>query len=111
MEPEAYRPTGGASVITRLRREVIKPCPFKEEMDAGELIIAIPGDAPELHKLGREVDGLCVSPISHEDFTRSVLALLPEGCSVTTRWHTGPWSVEVSEGGAVLREPVGSPRA
>jgi len=87
-------------------RQVIKACPFKDEMDAGELVITIAGDAPELHKLGREVDGLCTGPVSHEDFTRAVLALLPGGSAVTTRWHTGPWSVEVSEGGAVLRDPV-----
>lgn len=93
-------------MITTISRQVIKRCPFKDEMDAGELVITIGGDAPELHKLGREVDGLCVEPVSHEDFTRAVLALLPEGSAVTTRWHTGPWSVEVNEDGAVLRDPV-----
>jgi len=89
-----------------IRRQVIKRCPFKDEMDAGELVITICGDAPELHKLGREIDGLCGSPVSHEDFTRGVLALVPEGSAVTTRWHTGPWFVEVSEGNAVLHDPV-----
>lgn len=89
-----------------IRRHVQKPCPFKDETDAGELAITIYGDAPELHELGRNVDLLCSDPISHEDFTRAILLLLPEGAAVTTHWHTGPWTVEVSEGGAVLRDPV-----
>jgi hypothetical protein len=84
-------------VIT-LRRPVLKRCPFKDESDAGELVIVLPGDAPELHTLGDQVDDLCADPITHEDFTRALLELLPEGAHVTTTWHTGSWSVEVAEG-------------
>jgi hypothetical protein len=79
-----------------LRRPVIKRCPFKDEADAGELMIVLPGDAPELHELGDEVDALCLKAVTHEDFTRAVAGILPEGARVTTTWHTGPWSVEVS---------------
>lgn len=89
-----------------IRRPVIKQCPFKKETDTGELIITLPGDAPELHELGRDIDALCAAPVTHEDFTRAVLLLLPDGCHVTTHWHTGTWTVEVSEGSGVLREPV-----
>jgi hypothetical protein len=94
-----------------IRRAVFKQCPFKDETDAGELVITLPGDAPELHELGRSVDLLCSSPVSHEDFTRAVLLLLPDDASVTTRWQTGAWTIEVSEGSAVLRESVGGTRA
>jgi hypothetical protein len=81
-----------------LRRAVLKRCPFKDEADAGDLVIVLPGDAPELHALGEEIDGLCREPVTHEDFTRAVVAILPEGAQVTTTWHTGAWSVEVTEG-------------
>ena len=84
-------------VSVTITRQVIKPCPFKNEMDAGELVVVIPGDAPELHQLGRTVDGLCGEAVSHEDFTRAVAGLMPAGSTVTTRWRTGPWSVEVHE--------------
>jgi hypothetical protein len=92
-------------VIT-LRTPVLKRCPFKDEADAGELVIVLPGDAPELHKLGDEIAALCREPVTHEDFTRAVAALLPGGAQVTTRWQTGRWSAEVSEGDALLRESV-----
>jgi hypothetical protein len=80
-----------------LRRPVIKRCPYKDEADAGELVIVLPGDAPELHALGDDIDALSGKAITHEEFTRAVLALLPEGARVTTTWHTGSWAVEVCE--------------
>jgi hypothetical protein len=82
-------------MITTLRRQVVKRCPYKDETDRGELVITIPGDAPELHALGEAVDGLTAEPISHEDFTRRIAALLPAGSEAVTTWVTGPWSVEV----------------
>jgi hypothetical protein len=82
-------------MITTLRRQVVKQCPFKDETDAGELVITIDGDAPELHGLGEAVDAYTADPISHEDFTRSVAMLLPAGSEAVTTWTTGPWSVEV----------------
>ena len=88
-----------------LRRPVIKRWPFKDEADAGELVITLLGDAPELHQLGEEIDRLCAKPVTHENFTRAVLGILPEFAQVSTTWRTGPWLVEVSEG-ALLREPV-----
>ena len=78
-------------------RPVLKRCPFKDEQDAGELAIVLPENAPELHALAEAIDALCHEPVTHEDFTRSVRDLLPPGAHVTTRWHTGPWSVEVTE--------------
>jgi hypothetical protein len=87
-----------------LRRPVVKRCPYKDEADAGELVITLPGDAPELHQLGEDIDALCGKAVTHEDFTRAVHALLTDGARVTTSWHTGPWSVEVAEGcGEVMR--------
>jgi hypothetical protein len=86
-------------VITIIRRPVIKRCPFKDETDAGELVITFDGAAPELHDLAAQVDKLAAEPVSHEDFTSAVAALVP-GAHVATTWSTGPWSVEVTEGGA-----------
>ena len=82
-------------MITTLTRQVVKRCPYKDETDVGELAIVIDGNAPELHELARQVDALAARPVSHEDFTSAVAALVP-GAQVTTRWNTGPWSVEVS---------------
>jgi len=82
---------------TTIRRPVIKLCPFKDETDAGELIIMFPGEAPELHALAAKVDALAAGPVSHEDFTSAVAALLPAGSQVATTWNTGPWSVRVEE--------------
>ena len=81
-----------------IRRAVLKSCPYRDEADRGELVIVLPGDAPELHHLAEQVDAICGETVSHEGFTRAVLALLPEGALVTTEWRTGPWSVEVTEG-------------
>ncbi len=93
-----------------IRRPVIKRCPFKDETDAGELVIVLPEDAPELHNLAEQVDKLCAEPVTHEDFTRGVLDLLGGEGIVTTTWHTGPWTVEVQEGsGDLLRESVERP--
>ena len=84
-------------MITVIRRPVVKQCPFKDETDLGELVITIPGDAPELHELAAAVDEAAKGRVSHEDFTRRVAALLTAGSEVVTTWHTGPWSVEVRE--------------
>jgi hypothetical protein len=94
-------------MIVILRRPVIKQCPFKDELDAGELIITIPYAAPELHQFAAQIDAVTARPVSHEDFTTAVARLLPDAQIVTT-WHTGPWSVEVREGALgdqVVREP------
>ncbi len=91
-----------------VRRPVIKRCPFKDETDAGELIITFQEDAPELHNLSEQIDKLCAEPVTHEDFTRGVLDMLGGEAAVVTRWHTGPWDVEVREGD-LLREPVERP--
>ena len=80
-----------------IRRPVIKRCPFKDETDAGELMITFPGDAPELHNLSAQIDALCAGPVTHEDFTRGIAEMLGEGVQVITTWHTGSWAVEVSE--------------
>lgn len=82
-----------------LRKPVVKQCPFKDETDTGELVITVPGDAPELHALAEAVDRAGAGAVTHEEFTRRVAALLPAGSQVVTTWRTGPWSVEVREAG------------
>ena len=62
-----------------IRRPVIKRCPFKDELDAGELTIVIGGPAPELHALGSRVDEIAGKPVSHEDFTVAVAELIQIG--------------------------------
>ena len=85
---------------------VLKQCPYVDELDAGHLSITFPEDAPELHNLAAQVQKLCAGPVTHEDFTRSVADMLGGDALVVTRWHTGPWDVEVTEGGhQVVREP------
>lgn len=85
---------------------VVKRCPFMDELDAGEVAVTLPGDAPELHNLAGKIRELCAEPVTHEQFTRGVLDLLGGEALVVTRWHTGPWEVEVREGNDLLREPV-----
>lgn len=87
-----------------IRMPVIKPCPFADEMDAGEVEITLPGDAPELHSLAKKVYGLCADPVTHEQFTRAILDLLGGEGLVVARWRTGPWVVEVREGDDLLRQ-------
>lgn len=82
-------------MVTVIRRPVIKPCPYRAETDAGELVVTFDGPAPELHDLAAKIDALCVTAVSHEDFTAAVAALVP-GAHVRTAWTTGPWLVEVS---------------
>ena len=84
-----------------IRRPVMKQCPFKDETDAGELIITFPGAAPELHNLSELVDSMFAGPVTHEEFTRAVADMLGGEAKVTTTWQTGPWSVEVTEGAGV----------
>lgn len=84
-------------MITTITRRVVKRCPFVDETDIGELTVEIPGDAPELHDLGRQVDQFGNAKVSHEDYTRQIATLVP-GAVVTTRWETGPWTVECREG-------------
>lgn len=92
-----------------IRMPVIKLCPCVDEIDAGELMITLPGDAPELHDLAWKVHGLCAAPVTHEDFTRSVLDLLGGKGLVVTRWHTGPWEVECREGDLTLLPATAQP--
>lgn len=80
-----------------VNRDVIKQCPYREEVDYGKLSITFPDDAIELHHLGELIDDMTDKRLTHEDYTRRVLALLPLGCIVTTRWKTGPWVVECTE--------------
>lgn len=84
-----------------ITREVVKRCPHKDEVDRGGLAIRFDGDAPELHALARCVERLSAEPISHEDYTRGVVALLPPGSHVATVWQTAGWTVTV-ESSAVL---------
>ena len=84
-------------MITTIRRQVIKQCPFKNEVDVGELAITFAGKALELHALDARIDEIAMGRTSHEDFTVAVRQLLPPGAQVVTTWQTGSWSVECRE--------------
>lgn len=84
------------SLTTTLRRQIVKQCPYADETDVGELVIVIPGEAPELHNLADAINVVTERPVSHEDFTAAVADMLPPGSQVTTTWRTGPWEVEVT---------------
>ena len=90
-------------VTVTLRRTVIKQCPYRVETDTGELVIVLDGDAPELHDLAIKADALCAEPITHEQFTERLAAILPAGARITTNWTTGPWDVQVEATGAIPR--------
>jgi chloramphenicol 3-O-phosphotransferase len=89
-------------MITTLRRQVVKQCPYKAETDIGELVITIGGPAPELHALAAAIAAITAEPISHEEFTAAVADLLPAGARVDTTWHTAGWTVGVTDVAAVL---------
>lgn len=91
----------GARMITTIRCPIVKQCPYYRETDRGELTITFQGPAPELHELAGDVDEIAREPISHEQFTAAVAALVP-GAEVVTRWETVPWQVQVTE---ILRQP------
>jgi len=93
---------------TTIRRPVIKRCPFKDETDAGELVIVFDGEAPELHALAAAIDRLCEQPVTHEAFTAAVAELVPEAM-VTTTWSTGPWATEVTEGATLWAKYTPAP--
>jgi hypothetical protein len=84
-------------MITTLKRQVVKQCPYKPETDVGELVITIGGPAPELHTLAADIATITAQAITHEDFTAAVAALLPAGARVETTWHTAGWTVEVAD--------------
>ena len=78
-------------------RLMAKRCPYVDEIDLGTLTITAPADAPELHELEAQTDKIAAAPISHEEFTRQVAALLPPGSAATWITKTGKWDVEVRE--------------
>ncbi len=90
-------------VTVTLRSTVIKQCPYRDETDVGALVIVLDGEAPELHGLATQIDALCAEPITHEQFTAQLAAILPSGARITTNWTTGPWAVQVEATGAVPR--------
>lgn len=94
-------------MTTTLRTPVVKRCPFREEIDTGQLVITFPGEAPELHALGGQIAALEGREITHEAFTAAVAAVLPHGAVAVTTWNTGRFEVEVKEDGSALhRDPV-----
>ena len=101
-------------MITRFWRLVVKQCPYKPETDFGELAITTDGPVPDLHALAEAIGAITARPVSHEDFTTAVAALLPGGPRVATTWHTAGWAVEVAVEGrrmvTALRRPVARQR-
>lgn len=91
-----------------IRLPVSKPCPYVPEQDDGELAVTWPGDAPELHQFAAQLARLTAEPITHEAFTRAVLAL--PGCAgalVVSWWRTGPFDIECREGNEGLTDGPG----
>ena len=80
-----------------VRWQLAKHCPYVDEIDVGTLTITCPRDAPELHALATDIRKISAEPVSHEEFTRQVEALLPSGSTVTWETQTGPFGVVVTE--------------
>lgn len=80
---------------TTISRQVVKRCPYVGEWDVGTLTVVLEGEAPELHALGFKIDDLGAEPLTHEEYTKRLAYVMPDGATVTTTWNTGPWIVEV----------------
>lgn len=78
---------------TVVTAEVVKRCPFYDEVDTGTATLTWDGYAPELHTLAARLASYRDVLISHEDFT-SVL-VQTTGASVVTAWRTAGLTVEV----------------
>lgn len=83
-------------MIVTVKGDARKKCPYRDEMDEGTAVITfdVPDgeDATELHALSAvlKID----TPLSHEDFTRS-LACHPSVIRVVTTWQTAGLEVTV----------------
>lgn len=78
---------------------VLARCPFKDEIDALTVTVTCPADAPELHCLAAKIYEIAAKdPVSHEEFARRVLDLVPADALVIVTGRVGPWDVEVREG-------------
>lgn len=101
-------------MITTLRRQVVKQCPYRPETDFGELVITLDGPVPDPAAfrvaLASAIAALTAGPVSHEDYTAAVAGLLPPGARAASTWRTGGWTVEVSVAAGqmttTLRRPV-----
>lgn len=86
-------------MTTTITRQVVKRCPYKDEYDVGELVIRFDGPAPEIHDLVARIGKLTAYPITHEEFTSQVAALVL-GAHVVTRWQTAGCDVQCEAGPA-----------
>lgn len=77
-------------------------CPFKSEVDQGEVTLTwnAMGSTLELHSVREWLDGYANHTVSHEDLTGILLDTLIDlelgGLSVTTRWETAGGTVTVT---------------
>lgn len=74
---------------------VFKQCPFKDELDTGEVELTFEGDAPELHALAKLLASYRQVKMSHEDFTREMLAKTTAVAAQST-WTTAGLRVVVT---------------
>lgn len=75
--------------------DVVKRCPFKDEIDFGNVILTFKETAPELHYVADLIATYRDRQLSHEDFTNEMLAVLnPE--TVVSTWTTAGFSVTVT---------------
>lgn len=79
---------------TVVSAEIIKRCPYVDEIDLGTVEIAFDGPARELHGLAAHLASYRDVAISHEDFTRAIADANPAARCVTTRWRTAGLSIE-----------------
>lgn len=81
--------------------EVTKQCPYKDERDDGTATLTFEvgdGDGPELHGLSAYLSTFRGVPLSHEAFTRALLAADYDCVEVVTRWETAGLTVECRAG-------------
>lgn len=98
--PAAAAVTASATALVDHR------CPFKDELDEGEVTIVwdCAGGTVELHSLGLYLAGFAFEKISHEDLVGEIFAQFEAAApqivvrSVTARFTTAGIDVEVRRG-------------
>lgn len=81
-------------IRTTVTGAVFKQCPFKNELDSGEVELTFDGDAPELHGLAELLASYRQVKMSHEDFTREML-VKTAAVSARSTWTTAGLRVVV----------------
>ena len=91
-----------AAVTVEVTADVVKLCPFRDEVDRGTLVVAWYAESHtlELHAFRAWLDCFATRRISHEDFTRLVASeltsLFSDTVEVVATWQTAGMAIAVA---------------